>query len=162
MRWSQARNGPGLRTALRLASTSATRTGAQPCFEMWPCVAGASPVWRTLGSTPRWATNLRRAGERWLSPTAARKGTATIRFPPGDGHQPARVGPIHGVVGDHAVDQGDLGVEEIDLPQSAVQRLAFLDRQLEPGRPCPALDPEQITGLGAALEPPDHDRVDLV
>src|SRR3954463_11518649 len=37
-----------------------------------------------------------------------------------DGHQPARLRPVQRVVGDHAIDGRDLGVEEIDLAQPAV------------------------------------------
>jgi hypothetical protein len=67
---------------------------------------------------------------------------------PGDGHQPARLRPVEGVVGDHAIHQRDLGVEEVDLTQPAVERLTFLDRQLELREPRAALLAEQITHPG--------------
>jgi hypothetical protein len=56
----------------------------------------------------------------------------------------------------------DLGVEKVDLAQAAVERLAFLDRQLELGQPRAARSAEQITDVRAALQPPNQDRVDLV
>src|SRR4051812_3748061 len=97
-----------------------------------------------------------------MSPTAARKLTATIRFTPGTVISRRASGQFTASCAITRSNQGDLAVEEIDLPQTAVQRLAFRDRQLEPGQPRPARLAEQITGLGAALEPPDQDRVDLV
>src|SRR4051794_22041857 len=54
-----------------------------------------------------------------MSPTAAgRAGEDQVLAR--DGHQPARLRPVQRVVGDHAIDGRDLGVEEIDLAQPAV------------------------------------------
>ena len=57
-----------------------------------------------------------------------------------DGHQPARLGPVERVVRDRAIDRRDLAVEEVDLPQRAVERLAFLDRaaRARPATPGPS------------------------
>ena len=79
-----------------------------------------------------------------------------------NGHQPTRLGPVERVVRDRPIDQRDLAVEEVDLAQAAVERLALLDRQLKLGQPRAALLAEQITRLGAALQAAHQDRVDLV
>jgi len=63
---------------------------------------------------------------------------------------------------DHAIHGRDLAVEEVDLAQTAVERLAFLDRQFELAQPRPAGLAEEITDLRAALQAADQDRVDLV
>jgi hypothetical protein len=97
-----------------------------------------------------------------MSPTVARKLTARIRSTPGDGHQPARVGPVERVVRDRAPDQRDLAVEEVDLAQAAVGGLALLDRQLELGQALPPRASEQIADRRAALQAPHQDRMDLV
>jgi hypothetical protein len=45
---------------------------------------------------------------------------------------------------DQPLDRGDLLVEELDLADRAVDRLALLERQLQPGEPLAALDAEQV------------------
>jgi hypothetical protein len=51
--------GPGCLTTLHAASPSAHRAFADPRLEIRPDRAGASPDWRTFGSSPRYATSLR-------------------------------------------------------------------------------------------------------
>jgi hypothetical protein len=45
----------------------------------------------------------------------------------------------------------DLGVEELDVADPGIDRLALLQRQLQTGEPRPALDPEQIRARRLAL-----------
>ena len=104
---------------------------------------------------------MRGFGKRLMSPIAARKLAATITFTPGT--VISRGSPaVKRVLRDQPLDRGDLGVEEIDLAQPAVDGLAFLDRQLELGQPPPALHAEQICDRRAAVQPAHQDRVDLV
>jgi len=56
----------------------------------------------------------------------------------------------------------NLCVEEVDLAQRCVGRLALLERQLELLQPPAALDAEQVGDGRLALQPPDEHRVDLV
>jgi hypothetical protein len=63
---------------------------------------------------------------------------------------------------DRPINQRDLPIEEVELTQSTLERLAFLDGQFELGQPRAALLAEQITDVRAALQTADQDRVDLV
>ena len=86
-----------------------------------------------------------RSRKRRMSPTAARNVAAHDHVDPGHGHQPARPpAELSASRGDQPLDRRDLGVEELDLAQRRVDRLALLDRQLELGQPRAPLDPEQI------------------
>jgi hypothetical protein len=49
----ERRIGPGWRATCHAASTSAQRAVADPRLEIRPLRAGASPDWRTFGSSPR-------------------------------------------------------------------------------------------------------------
>jgi hypothetical protein len=62
----------------------------------------------------------------------------------GHAHQPPDLRRLKRVACDQALDCGDLRVEELDLAHAAVDRLALLERQLQRGEPCAALDTEQI------------------
>ena len=106
---------------------------------MCPCVAGASPDWRTFGIQSEVGDQLAPVGEAVDVADRRQEGRGDDQVHARDGHQPARLGPVERVVRDRAIDQRDLAVEEVDLAQAAVERLAFLDRQLELGQPRPAL-----------------------
>jgi hypothetical protein len=59
-------------------------------------------------------------------------------------------------------DVGDLGSEEVDLAQGAVDRLALLVGQLELFEPAPALPAEQVGGFRLRDQAADQRGVDLV
>jgi len=63
---------------------------------------------------------------------------------------------------DQPLDRGNLRVEELDLAHAAVDRLALLERQLQPGEPLAALDAEQVTDRWTTDELAHQHRVDLV
>ncbi|MFZ0382554.1 MAG: hypothetical protein WAL38_32335 [Solirubrobacteraceae bacterium] len=48
------------------------------------------------------------------------------------------------MAGDQLVDRGDLCVQERDLPQAGIDRLALLERQLEISQPPAAHDAELV------------------
>src|SRR5687768_5701982 len=97
-----------------------------------------------------------------MSPIAARNDAATITLTPGTVISRRICGERSAVARDQPVDRGDLGVEERDLAQTALERLALLDRQLELGQPATALDAEHVADRWPADQPPDDHRVDLV
>ena len=96
------------------------------------------------------------------SPIAARKLAAQIRSHARHRHQPSDLRPVQGLAGDQLVDRGDLCVQERDLPQAGIDRLALLERQLEISQPPAAHDAEQVSEPRLGLQPARQHRLDLV
>ena len=71
-------------------------------------------------------------------------------------------GEVKRVAGDLLLDLGDLLVEELDLAQAAVDRLALLDRQLDFAQPFAAGQPEQVADRRFLDQPPHQHGVALV
>jgi hypothetical protein len=69
------------------------------------------------------------------------------------GHQPPDLRPGQRLLGDQPLDRRDLRIEELDLADASVDRLALLQRQLQPGQPRAALDPEQVRARRPLLQP---------
>ena len=61
-----------------------------------------------------------------------------------DGHQPQDLRPGERLLGDLAIERGDLGVEEVDLAQAAVECQPLVDGQLQPRQPAPARLAERV------------------
>jgi hypothetical protein len=80
----------------------------------------------------------------------------------GDRHQPLDVGAGQRVLGEVAVDAGDLCVEEVDLAQARREGVAFVDGQLELGKPAASALAEDVAGGRAALEVSHEHRGHLV
>jgi hypothetical protein len=87
---------------------------------------------------------------------------AQTRFTAGDGHQPADLRPGQRLLGDHPIDRSQLVIEELDVPDPGVDRLALLKRQLEASQPLATPDPEQVRARRLLLQPPLQRRIDLV
>jgi hypothetical protein len=66
------------------------------------------------------------------------------------------------VLGDRALQDRDLDVEEVDLAQAAIDRLALVARQLELGQPRAAALAEGVGHRRTTLEVAHQHRVDLV
>jgi hypothetical protein len=66
------------------------------------------------------------------------------------------------VLGDGALEDRDLAVEEVDLAQAPVDGLALVIGQRERGQPRAAASPECVAHRRAALEGAHQHRVDLV
>ena len=66
-----------------------------------------------------------------MSPTTATKVSRRDEAHPGDGHQAADLLRGHRLAGQLALDQADLGVQEVDLAQAALERLALVGGKLE-------------------------------
>ena len=66
------------------------------------------------------------------------------------------------VLGDAAFEDRDLAVEEVDLAQAPVDRLALVGGQFKLGQPHAAAAPEGVAHRRAALERAHQHRVDLV
>jgi hypothetical protein len=78
------------------------------------------------------------------------------------GQQVPGVGGEQRLPGDHTLDLGDLGVEELDVAHARLDRLALLDRQLQSPQPLAAGLAEQIGERTAAHQPAHQHRVHLV
>jgi hypothetical protein len=55
----------------------------------------------------------------------------------GDGHQAQHLGPAQRLTGDLGVELTDLGVEEVDLAQTAIEGQPLVKRQLQRAQPAP-------------------------
>jgi len=66
------------------------------------------------------------------------------------------------VLGDSALEDRDLGVEEVDLAQAPIDGLALVVGQLELGQPHATAPAEGVAHRRAALERAHQHRVDLV
>ena len=75
-----------------------------------------------------------------------------------DGHQPPDLRRGKRRLGDRPLDRGDLLVEKLDLAQTAVDRLALIDRQLELAQPSAAGLAEQVADRGLCDQTPDQRR----
>ena len=137
------------------------RTG-DPRFEIRPLRAGPSPDCLTRGSSPRYATSLRLVRNRLGFPTAAMNEAAQIRFTPGTVISRRISGQDSACWAISFSSRGDLSVEELDVTDTGVDRLALLQRQLQSREPLTALDPEQVRARRLALKPPLQHRVDLI
>src|SRR5436190_767636 len=62
----------------------------------------------------------------------------------GDRHQPADLGRVDGVLRDLPVGELELALQEVELTQAGLDRLALVDGQLELGKPSPAARAEQV------------------
>ena len=100
----------------------------------------AHPAGRARGSRPACAGS--RSGA--ISPIAAMNVAAQITLTPGTVISRLISAAFEGVGSDQPLDRLDLGVEELDLAQRRVDRLALLSRELELGEPVPALLAEQV------------------
>ncbi len=69
-----------------------------------------------------------------------------------DGHEPPDVFGVKSVNCDVPLDQLDLGVQEVDLSEAGIDRLAFVDRELQLRQPRATLAAVEIRRRGAALE----------
>jgi hypothetical protein len=79
-----------------------------------------------------------------------------------NGHESLDVVGVKGVDRDISIDKRDLSIQEVDLSQAGIDRLAFIDRELQLRQPHASLSAEQIRGRGAALEVALQNRMDLV
>ena len=81
---------------------------------------------------------------------------------PGHGHQSLDRLGAERVLGDRALEDRDLAVEEVDLAQAPVDGLALVAGQLERGQPRAAPSPERVAHRWAALERAHQHGMDLV
>ena len=77
-------------------------------------------------------------------------------------HQPSDLCRVERCLGDQPLDLRDLAVQELDLAHAALDALALLECQVEPGQPLSAFDTEQIADRWATDELTHQHRVDLV
>ena len=73
-----------------------------------------------------------------MSPTEAMKVAAVWTLTPGTVISRSTSGQPSACGGDLPIDRGDLGVEEVDLAQAAIEREALVDRAAQLGEPAPA------------------------
>jgi len=102
---------------------------------------------------------------RWKAPDVADDGDQRGRshgIDAGDGQQPPDIRVSDGLSGDDRVDLGQLGAEEVELPQARVDSQAFIDRQLLGGDPLASLLAERVAGWVAAFEVAVQGGRDLV
>src|SRR5215218_11474580 len=97
-----------------------------------------------------------------MSPTAARNVAATITFTPGTVIGRRICGESSASLASACSERGDLLVEEVDLAQATVDRLALPGRQLELAQPLPAGEPEQVADRRLCDQPPHQHGVALV
>jgi hypothetical protein len=109
---------------------------------MWPWVAGPGPDWRARGSRAQVADQLAWALEAVDLADRGQQAGGDDHVHAGHAHQPPHLRPVKRVACDQALHCGDLDVEQLDLAHAAVDRLALLERQLQRGEPCAALDAE--------------------
>jgi hypothetical protein len=101
---------------------------------------------------------LRLVRNRFGLPTAAMNDAAPIRFTPGTVINRRISGQLSALLSDQPLDRSNLGIQELDVPEPRVDRLAFLQRS----EPPTALDAEQIRVRRLGLEPALQRSVDLV
>ena len=97
-----------------------------------------------------------------MSPTAARNVAATITLTPGTVISRLTCGEPSASRAICLLDLGDLLVEELDLAQTAVDRFALLDRQLDLAQPFAAGEAEQVADRRFLDQPPHQHGVALV
>lgn len=129
---------------------------------MRPWVAGAAPDWRTRGVQAEIGGQLAPILEAADVADGGHERRGDDDVDSGDGHQPLDLRPAQRLRRDELLDRGDLSVEEIDLAQTRVDRLALGERQLLLAQPSAALDAEEVGGGRAVLEAAHQPRVDLV
>src|ERR1700740_4029 len=163
MRSPKARSGPGCRTAAHAASTSTERAWTLPRLEMRPWRAVSAPDWRTLGSSPRYATSWRGVAKREMSPIAPIREAATAAPTPGLVQSPractAEATPTARV---RAVARLYSLIEKVDLAQTAGDRLRLLVTELMSLDPGPSVLAEQVADGGPAQQAARERSVDIV
>jgi hypothetical protein len=120
------------------------------------------PDWRTLGFQPEVADELARIMEAPDLADGGDERRGGHQAHAGDGHQPLDLCRGQRTLGDHALEDRDLGVEEVDLAQAPIDGLTLVAGQLELGQPCAAALAERVCHRRAALEVAHQHRVDLV
>ena len=90
------------------------------------------------------ADQLARRGEAADVADRGHEGRRRLHVDAGDGHQPQQLRPGERLLGDLAIERGDLGVEEVDLAQTAIEGQPLVDRQLQPGQPAAAALAERV------------------
>ena len=113
-----------------------------------PSARRPSPAWRSGRRAPAGCrtggragqargrpTSLRDCRNRRMSPIAARNVAAQITLTPGTVISRRDLGRLERLTRDQSLDRGDLCVQELDVAHAAVDRLALLERQLEPAQP---------------------------
>src|SRR5256714_13065651 len=69
---------------------------------------------------------------------------------PGNAHQPADLIAAKCLRGEFALDQADLVIEEVDLPEAALDGLALVGGKLQRGQPLPSRLAEDVAHRRAA------------
>src|SRR6266536_453448 len=87
-----------------------------------------------------------------MSPIAAMSAAAVTKLTPGEGEQPPHLRRSEHLLGERALDQGDLAVEERDLAQAGRDRLLLVGGQGLLGEP--AAPARRSAGAGSASAHP--------
>ena len=90
------------------------------------------------------ADELTRRGEAADVADRRHEGRRRLHVDARDRHQPQHLRPGERRSGDLAVERSDLGIEEIDLTQTAIEGQPLVDRHIQPGQPATARLPEGV------------------
>src|SRR5918995_503289 len=80
----------------------------------------------------------------------------------GDAHQPQHLRPGERLLGDLAVEDRDLGIQEVDLAQAALEGETLVGRELKPSEPAAASLPEGVRHRRALAQVARQDSMRLI